>query len=42
MDAYSAIKHLALTGRDLQLKVVVNRCTTQKTEFLLFSAFPTR
>lgn len=30
MDAYSAIKHLALTGRDLQLKVVVNRCTTQK------------
>ncbi|WP_105978902.1 MinD/ParA family protein [Bacillus paralicheniformis] len=30
MDAYSAIKHLALTGRDLQLKVAVNRCTTQK------------
>ncbi|MFN2746245.1 MinD/ParA family protein [Bacillus sp. z60-18] len=30
MDAYSAIKHLALTRQKLQMKVVVNRCTSQK------------
>ncbi|KAA6452848.1 MinD/ParA family protein [Bacillus swezeyi] len=30
MDAYSAIKHLALTGQKLEIKVIVNRCTNQK------------
>ncbi|MCY8032087.1 MinD/ParA family protein [Bacillus sonorensis] len=30
MDAYSAIKHLALNGRELKLKVIVNRCISQK------------
>lgn len=30
MDAYSAIKHLALTGQKLKIKVIVNRCTNQK------------
>lgn len=30
MDAYSAIKHLTLNGRELRLKVIVNRCINQK------------
>lgn len=30
MDAYSAVKHLALTGNQLSMKVAVNRCRDQK------------
>ncbi|MDA7025845.1 MinD/ParA family protein [Bacillus sp. CLL-7-23] len=37
MDAYSAIKHLALNGQELKLKVIVNRCTNQKDGISTFS-----